>query len=309
MRLFRSDGTTETDVPCEPGCKYEVATWSRDGTKLALVGTAYVNGVPFSILDIANGDGSSPIRLATSPFWCTGSHNSCTQYHYHPFDANWSRDGRILYSLDDTALVVSGADGSGKRILFTASDGIRNPQWGPGDQTITFLRGTARSLTSLNSTDGSGLRTISNFFVDGYAWAPDGSSIAVQGYVAGTITDNAIYLFDPATGQSTQIVQASSGGFAWSPRGHEIAIEKGDSLYVADTNGSQTLVFGDALENPEWSPDGRYLIGRKSDGLNGPVFEIDRATGSSRALAIGGEVALLSVSGSTRWMGGFELFF
>jgi Tol biopolymer transport system component len=141
-----------------------------------------------------------------------------------------------------------------------------------------------------------------------YDWAPDGSSIAVQVYVAGTVADAAVYLLDPVTGQSTQIVQASSGGFAWSPRGHEIAIEKGDSLYVVDMHGSQALVFGDALENPEWSPDGRYLTGRKSDGLAGPVFEIDRATGSSRPLAIEGDIVDLSVKRSTRWQGFFELF-
>jgi Tol biopolymer transport system component len=270
-----------------------------------------VNGVAFSLLDIANADGSSPVRIATSPSWCTGDHFSpCVQFHYHSFAANWSADGRLVYALDDTALVVAAADGSGKKILFTASDGIRNPRWGPGDQTITFLRQLPTSnLSSLNSADGSGLRTIGNFFVGGYAWAPDGSSIAVQVYIAGTIADNALYLLDPVTGQSTQIVQASSGGFAWSPRGHEIAIEKGDSLYVVDTHGSQTLVFGDALENPEWSPDGRYLIGRKSDGLDGPVYEIGRANGSSRALAIGGEVVDLSVKQSTRWNGFFELFF
>jgi Tol biopolymer transport system component len=309
MRLFRSDGTTETDVPCEPGCRYEVATWSRDGTRLALEGTVNVNGA-YSVLDIANADGSSPVRIATSPSWCTGNHLSpCTQIHYHPFDANWSVDGRLLYTLDDTALVVAAADGSGKKILFTAADGVRKPQWGPGDHTITFLRGTNFSLNSLNSTDGSELRTIGNFFVGGYAWAPDGSRIAVQVYAAGTIADNSLYLVDPITGQSAQIVQASSEGFAWSPRGNEIAIEKGDSLFVVDTRGSQTLVFGDALDNPEWSPDGRYLIGGKGDGLDGLVYEIGRADGSSRVLALGGSIAHLSVKQGTRWNGFFELFF
>jgi len=130
----------------------------------------------------------------------------------------------------------------------------------------------------------------------------------VQVYVAGTIADNSLYLVDPATGQPAQIVQASSDGFAWSPRGDEIAIEKGDSLYVVDTRGFQTLVFGDALENPEWSPDGRYLIGRKSDGLNGPVYEIGRADGSSRALAIAGPIVHLSVKQGTRWNGFLALF-
>jgi hypothetical protein len=310
LQLFHSDGTAETDVPCVPGCKYEIATWSRDGTKLALEGTAYVNGVAFSVLDIANADGSSPVRIATSPFFCTGDRvNPCVQFYYHAFSADWSADGHLVYALDDTALVVSAADGSGKKILFTAADGIRIPRWGHGDQTITFLRVPTFSLNSLNSADGSGLRTIGNFSLGGYDWAPDGSSIAVQVYVAGTIADAALYLLDPVTGQSTQIVQASSGGFVWSPRSNEIAIEKGDSLYVVDTHGSQTLVFGDALENPEWSPDGRYLIGRKSDGLEGPVYEIGRADGSSRALAIGGQIFNLSIKQSTRWNGFFELFF
>jgi hypothetical protein len=271
-----------------------------------------VDGIPFSVLDLANGDGSSPVRIATAPYWCTGSQGSCTQFHYRSFEASFSADGRLLYTPDNTTLVVAAADGSTKTIVFTAVDGIFMPQWGAGDRTITFLRGPGRSLNSLNSTDGSGLRSLGNLVVDQYAWAPDGSTIAVQGRLAtSTTADGQLYLLDPTTGSSAQILQNSSDGFAWSPRSDVIAIERGDSLFVIDKGGALTLVFGDALENPAWSPDGRYLIGKVSNfSPDDSVYEVGRTGGSSRFVAIGDEpVFHLSVKEGTGWHGFFELFF
>jgi Tol biopolymer transport system component len=305
MRLIRSNGTTEADLQCDPSCKYEVASWSRDGTKLALEGTT----LSASVLYIANADGSSPVLIATSPSYCSFSKNTCTQTHYRKFDANWSADGRILYTLDDTSLVVVASDGSRKRILFSTADGVGQPRWGAADQTITFVNSATGHLFSLESAGGSAVRAVGNFFVGGYAWAPDGSTIAVQVYVAGTIADNSLYLVDPATGQSAQIVQASADGFAWSPLGNEIAIEKSDSLFVVDRRGTATFVFKGDLANPEWSPDGHYFIGTKNDPFDGSVFEISRANGSRRVVVSGGPIVHSSVKQSTRWDGFFDLFF
>jgi dipeptidyl aminopeptidase/acylaminoacyl peptidase len=304
---MRSDGTTEANLQCNPSCKYEIASWSRDGTKLALEATT----LSTSVLYTANADGSSPVLIATSPSYCSSSKNTCTQTHYRKFDANWSADGRLVYALDDTSVVVSAVDGSGKIILFSTADGVRQPRWGAADQTTTFVNSTTGQLFSLPSTGGSTARAIGSLFVGQYAWAPDGSTIAVQSLVAVTNTSsyNSLYLVDPATGQSARIVQTSDDGFGWSPLGNEIAIKKSDSLFVVDRHGTAAFIFKGDLANPEWSPDGHNFIGTKNDPLDGSVYEISRTNGSSRIVVSGGPIVHLSLKQSTWWNGFFELFF
>jgi hypothetical protein len=307
MRLIRSDGTTEAELQCQPNCDYEVATWSRDGTQLALEGVGYRNGEVSSVLYTASADGSSPVEIATSPSYCTGSHGSCSQYHYRKFDVDWSTDGRLVYALDDTSLVVSAADGSEKRILLSDANGVRKPRWGTGDHTITFISTSTRGLFAVQSTDGSGIRPVGSVWLEEYDWSPDRSTIAVQGLVVGSVDDRALYLVDPATGQSAPIVGAIEG-FAWSPLGDEIAIVRGDSLLVVNTRGASTFLRRGNVARPVWSPDAHSLIVIEGEPVNA-VSEIGRATLSRRTVLSGGLILKLSEKQGTRWNGYFEYVF
>lgn len=280
---------------------------------LSLEGTAVENGVSYSVLYTANADGSSPVRIDSSPAWCTGSHGSCGQIHYHQFDVDWSADGRTVYILDDTSVVVSAADGSGKKILFSAAEGVGQPRWGASDETITFVvRGASTNLYSVRSDDGSGLRSISNLVVDRYGWAPDGLSIAVKSPDNPNDSQSSLFLVDPVTGPATELLRGSiGGGFSWSPQRREIAFtnRQTDSLFVVDTNGTLVPIFQGDVGTPQWSPDGRYLIATGSGVAENEVSAISRSTGSRRVIANVGSLDRFSVKNSTLYNGYYVYFY
>jgi hypothetical protein len=221
---------------------------------------------------------------------------------------DWSTDGRLVYVLDDTSVVVSAADGSGKRVLFSAAD-VRQARWGPGDQTITFLsrapNGPA-NLYSVQSADGSGLRPLGNLNVTSYAWAPDQLSIAVQSACIPPDCHSSLFLVHPLTGESTELIRHPMSGFSWSPLGNEIAFSNssGDTLYVVERNGNLTPVFEGIVGKPTWSPDGRYVIATGGNAFTHDVVSaIGRTTGSRRVIASGAWITRFAVKNSTRWNG------
>jgi Tol biopolymer transport system component len=76
-----------------------------------------------------------------------------------------------------------------------------------------------------------------------------------------------------------------------------------DSLFVADMNGNVKFLSREAVAEPMWSPNGRYIVATGAS-VDNAVFEIDRFTGSSRVIASGyGWANHFSVKGSTLWNG------
>jgi Tol biopolymer transport system component len=313
VRIVGSDGSIEGQFACGPNCKYEVARWSKDGTKLALEGTLQTDvfGVSgaYSILHTVNADGTSLARVDSAPASCTGSHGSCSQINYAQFDPDWSGDGRLVYTRGDS-VITAAADGSNKKMLFGGADYARQPRWGPGDQTITFVRYVSGrpSLFTMQSGDGSDLRGLGPVDVDSYGWSPDGLAILVE-TTSPPDWHKSLSLVQPSNGQSTELLRHPMNGFAWSPRGNEIAFASGDSLFVADMNGGLKYLFRGAVDEPAWSPNGRYII-VKGTSLDNEILEIDRSTGASRIIASGyGWIKRFSVKNSTSWNGLYFYFY
>jgi Tol biopolymer transport system component len=299
VRVVDFKGAVIAEFSCSPNCTYQVARWSRDGSKLALTASAVENGAPQSILYTANADGTSPVRIATSPESCVYYHSNCVIYH-HPFDPDWSADGQLVYTLNDTSVVVAAPNGSGTKVLFSTPDGVQQARWGPADQTITFVRRSNAFLHSLQSADGSGVRALGNREVSRYSWSPDGLSIAVIAFVPDGTTF--LGLMNPITGQATELVRHTINGFAWSPSGNEIAFSDADTLFVVDRQGAVMRVAQGGLQMPWWSPDGRYLV---VENTNYPasIVAISRTTGQSREVFNGGLTMRFAVTSTGQWTG------
>ena len=133
--------------------------------------------------------------------------------------------------------------------------------------------------------------------VYGVAWSPDGRRLASSGW------DNAIRLWEPATGTCVQILRDLDHantffyGVAWSPDGERLAsgtILQG--VLVWDV-AAHSLRWADRAHRTwfrrvAWSPDGTRLIGGGDDGS---VYVWDASAGTLQQQLAGHQGAVMSV--------------
>lgn len=164
------------------------------------------------------------------------------------------------YSLDGTKILSSrtidgeadillyNTDGSIARKLTSSNGAIDvSPDWSPDNSQIVFCsnRAGGPQIYVMNS-DGSGARRIS-FVTSNYCTSP-----------------------------------------SWSPKGDKIAFvcraDRGFNLFVANADGSDPMQLtsqGDN-EDPDWSPDGRYITFSSTSGHPGiPSIVLMRADGTN----------------------------
>jgi Tol biopolymer transport system component len=121
------------------------------------------------------------------------------------------------------------------------------------------------------------------------AWSPDGSKLAFQynlvdrRYPDSLNVQAGIWISDASGGNARQVTQRAPGrwwdyGAQWSPDGKRLAFFRLDvktqreAIYTVAIDGSDerrvTPVLFKSAANPNWSPDGRWLLftGEKRDG-------------------------------------------
>ena len=92
--------------------------------------------------------------------------------------------------------------------------------------------------------------------------SPDGSNLLVQQVSGPTEFDAPLWSLPVLGGSPIRLADTVGGSGAWSPDGKQLAYTKGNDLYIANSDGTDSrkiASFSGVVEVPEWSPDGRQI--------------------------------------------------
>jgi Tol biopolymer transport system component len=105
------------------------------------------------------------------------------------------------------------------------------------------------------------------------AWSPDGSRLAyVSNRGRDYLSQTSLWLFDAASGKHERLVTEVEPGISWSPDGKRIAFSRRAHtsagsryfdcyLYTLSTRREKRITRESRFRAPDWSPDGKSLIG------------------------------------------------
>jgi TolB protein len=123
-------------------------------------------------------------------------------------------------------------------------------------------------------------------------WSPDGKQVAYVAYAEGSPAfpyPGETYVWEPESNSAPRrIIDGSSP--AWSPTGGSLAFTRSGALWRIDlASGTQQPLVRSAmplLDEPRWSPDGRYIAFR-AQNVGGEIRAIDAAGTNERYLGLG----------------------
>jgi Tol biopolymer transport system component len=228
-------------------------------------------------------DGSRVRRLTSAPA--------------QEFDPTWSPDGRrIAYrhqTEDDetTEIYVMDADGSHQTNLTRNEVADWGPDWSLDGDAIAFNSAMETEGFGLYgfvvAPDGTGLRRISDHYVEYPAWSPDGSRIAFMAQepdASGSNPDYNIFVMNADGTGVTRLTDApgEDGWPAWSPDGSQIVFSSArddcsisesadcrstgdigpwEDAWVMNADGSSQHRLTDGFAQFfAWSPDGDAIL-------------------------------------------------
>jgi dipeptidyl aminopeptidase/acylaminoacyl peptidase len=118
-------------------------------------------------------------------------------------------------------------------------------------------------------------------------WSPDGRRIAFNGRLPGQVWKG--YLIRAEGGTPKEIAAGPVPGATWSPDGARVIVAAGDeprtSLFVLDLRtGKLSPVPGsDGIVNPNWSPNGNYIVAERGVDSACMLFDFEKQAWSEIA--------------------------
>lgn len=246
--IMNADGSNRRNLSNSPNASDRRPVWSPDSEKIGFMSDRDDQPEIYDVF-VVNVDG-------------TGLTNLTNSSDADEWSMDWSPDGSKIVYLADKSLhpisllghiVMMNADGSNKQTIFTDMGFNYNPVWMPDGSRITF-NFFPNCLAMINA-DGSGLEKCFNAppeldGMEGFKWNSTGSKLAYMGFYNQNSTK--LYIYDPATGESTDITPNTLGfypnkPFDWSIDNTQIII--GEDSNHGDDDFSIINVDGSGYKN------------------------------------------------------------
>jgi TolB protein len=223
---------------------FENPVWSPDAAAIAFD--------DYDSVSVMNADGSNRRTIAE------GTHPA------------FSPDGRkVAFLTSDLALAIRDLRGGLETLLAASVSGF---SWSPDGSKIAYVT-AGRSGFRLEIADVRSNRTVQVAHGDTAMrpprWSPDGSRLAFvvdRGYLVVIRSDGSRprRLAGPGVAQSSDDATAE-----WSPTGDRLAYSRGTEIDVVRLDGGKPHRIagsrvGEELSAPVWSPDGRWVVYRRS---------------------------------------------
>jgi dipeptidyl aminopeptidase/acylaminoacyl peptidase len=171
-------------------------------------------------------------------------------------DPQWAPDGAHLAYVRDDAIWVIGTNGSRATIVTDHPAGSRTPRWAPVGRRIAFVsrrRGWSQVWVQDAPLPHRGrpaarpvapeprALTPAGVDVDGLAWSPDGTRLAITAQRQPDLLTNQVTILDLASGEERLVAGAAewATGARWLPDGRGI-------IFVGDADGWFQVVRVDA---------------------------------------------------------------
>ena len=237
--------------------------WARDGRKELVVGD---NGA--YIFDPANGT-RRRIRL---PRLASGSfQNSVTP---------WSPDDKRLLLAKDVGAVVFDVETGHWHAIATSNDATEPAEWSGDGKDVLFTSGVGLYAAP---ADGSAARTVVEATRPGVVSVYDPQSSSDGRWFSFGADEGKLEGLYVVRSDGTRLHRIAReedlSGSAWSPTGERLAYADSAGIVLIDlAKGRRQRLTNERLDDPAneppiWSPDGRWILYRRTDLRSGASWQ------------------------------------